>query len=106
MARIFTAFIQTGSVVGTIAINAAFRFRFQDIRLFFGPAGYQWIANPSWRTHTFSIMIFDSTSGGWRARVIIQAWVNTSVGDTGGIRGTIRIDATFNADTLHIGISF
>ena len=63
MARVLTTFIETSSVVGTIAINTAFRFRLQNIRLFFGPAGYQWITNPSWRAHTLGIMILNTARG-------------------------------------------
>ena len=79
MTRVLTTFIETSRIVWAIAINAAFRFRLQNIRLFFGPAGYQWITNPSWRAHTLGIMIFNATSCRWGTRIIIQTRVNTSV---------------------------
>ncbi len=79
MAWVLTTFIETSSVVRTIAINTAFRLWLQDIRLFFGPAGYQWISNPSWRAHTLGIMIFNATSCRWGTRIVIQTRVNTSV---------------------------
>ena len=40
------------------------------------------------------------------AWVLVQAWVDASVGDAGGVRGTILVDSAFNPDAFLVGVSF
>ena len=84
-ARILTPFIQTGRVIRTVAVLPTFRLRVIDNRLFFGSAGDQRVAHPSWRTHALGIVVLYATGGGRRAWVVVHTRIETSVVNTGRV---------------------
>jgi len=49
---------------------------------------------------------FNAASGGGSTGVLIKAGIDTSVGDTGGVLGTILVDPALYADTLLVRVSF